>query len=180
MPDRRKVAAVITEYFPGSHADVIVTKFLKGFPTEEGLIEPRVDVASMYIDQLSDRDVGRGIAEEHGVPVFHSIRSALTVGGESLAVDGVLLIGEHGDYSWNEKEQQLFPRKYFMEQICGVMARSGRAGDRRGGRYLDGPRRIVYRPSEFPKRLARSSVPSAFIVDVAADAGFQIRCNSVT
>ncbi|SVC96480.1 uncharacterized protein METZ01_LOCUS349334, partial [marine metagenome] len=29
--------------------------------------------------------------------------------------------------AWNEKEQQLFPRKFFMEQISGVMATSGRA-----------------------------------------------------
>ena len=37
------------------------------------------------------------------------------------------MVGEHGDYSWNEKGQQLFPRKFFMEQICGVFAASGRA-----------------------------------------------------
>ena len=42
-------------------------------------------------------------------------------------MDGVLLIGEHGDYPWNEKEQHLYPRKYFMEAICGVMSTSGRA-----------------------------------------------------
>ena len=127
MNDRKKIAAIITEYFPNSHADVIVTKFLKGFPTDEGLLAPRVDVASMYIDQLSDRDIGSQISAEHGEPIFPSIRAALTLGGDSLAVDGVLLIGEHGDYAWNEKEQHLFPRKYFMEQICGVMATSGRA-----------------------------------------------------
>src|SRR5690606_8413139 len=56
-----------------------------------------------------------------------SIVDALTLGGETLAVDGVLLIGEHGRYAWNEKEQHLYPRKYVMEQICGVMAASGRA-----------------------------------------------------
>ncbi|HCR18930.1 MAG TPA: hypothetical protein DIU35_15725, partial [Candidatus Latescibacteria bacterium] len=31
------------------------------------------------------------------------------------------------DYAWNEKDQHLFPRKYFMEQICGVFATSGRS-----------------------------------------------------
>ena len=80
----------------------------------------------MYIDQFPDTDIGRGIAAEHGVPIYHSIPGALTLGGDSLAVDGVLLIGEHGDYAWNEKQQHLFPRRYFMEQICGVMATSGR------------------------------------------------------
>jgi len=127
VPNHKRIAAIITEYRPKSHADVIVTKFLKGFPTDTGLLPPRVALASMYIDQFPEQDIGRRIAAEHGVPIFPSIVKALTLGGEKLAVDGVLLIGEHGDYAWNEKEQQLFPRKYFMEQICGVFATSRRA-----------------------------------------------------
>ncbi len=132
----KKIAAIVTEYRPLSHADVIVTKFLKGFPTDAGLQTPRVDIASMYIDQFpsitgdtiwAKADIGRQIASEHNVPIYPSIVKALTLGGDKLAVDGVLLIGEHGDYAWNEREQQLFPRKFFMEQICGVMANSGRA-----------------------------------------------------
>jgi len=122
--DKKKIAAIITEYFPDSHADVIVTKFLKGFPTDTGLVAPRVDLVSMYIDQVSEQDIGLGIAKDHEVPIYPSIVKALTLGGEKMAVDGVLLIGEHGDYAWNEKGQQLFPRKFFMEQICGVMATS--------------------------------------------------------
>ena len=126
MPERKKIAAIVTEYFAGSHADVIVSKFIHGFATDQGLAAPRVDIASLYIDQVSDADIGRATAEAHGIPIYVSIVKALTLGGSDLAVDGVLLIGEHGDYAWNEKEQQLFPRKYFMEQICGIIARSGR------------------------------------------------------
>jgi hypothetical protein len=127
MPERKKIAAIITEYRPRSHADVAITKFLKGFPTDDGLIPPRVDIASMYIDQFPESDIGRAMAAEHNVPIYPSIVKALTLGGNELAVDGVLLIGEHGDYAWNEKEQHLYPRKYFMEQICGVFATSQRA-----------------------------------------------------
>jgi hypothetical protein len=127
MSERKKIAAIITVYFPMSHADVIVTKFLKGFPTDGGLIPPRVDIASMYVDQFAENDLSRKFAAEHEVPIYPSIVKALTLGGDTLAVDGVLLIGEHGDYAWNEKEQHLYPRKYFMEQICGVFATSGRA-----------------------------------------------------
>ena len=126
MSERKKVAAIITEYRPGSHADVIVTKLLKGIPTDDGLIQPRVEIASMYVDQFPENDLSRGFAATHDVPIYPSIVKALTLGGSELAVDGVLLIGEHGDYAWNEKDQQLYPRKYFMEQICGVFATSGR------------------------------------------------------
>lgn len=123
----KRIAAIVTEYRPRSHADVIVTKFLKGFPTDEGLLLPRVHIASVYIDQFPDADIGRALAAEHGVPVYSSIPGTLTMGEDELAVDGVLLIGEHGDYAWNEKEQHLYPRRHFMEQICGVMATSGRS-----------------------------------------------------
>ena len=126
MTERKKIAAIITVYFPGSHADVIVTKYLKGFPTDDGLIPPRVDIVSMYVDQFCEDELSRRFAAEHGVPIYKSIVEALTLGGKELAVDGVLLIGEHGKYAWNEKEQHLYPRKYFMEQICGVMATSKR------------------------------------------------------
>jgi hypothetical protein len=127
MADRKKIAAIITTYFPHSHADVIVTKFLKGFPTDDGMLEPRVDLVSIYLDQIHERDIGQKIAAEHNVPIYQSIRQALTLGGESLAVDGVLLIGEHGDYPHNEKEQHMYPRRYFFEQVCGVFASQKRS-----------------------------------------------------
>ena len=57
---KKKIAAIITEYRPKSHADVIVSKFLKGFPTDEGLCAPRVEIASMYIDQFPRERYGTG------------------------------------------------------------------------------------------------------------------------
>ena len=127
MAGRKKIAAIITAYYPRSHADVVVTKFLKGFPTDEGLIPPEVDIVSMYLDQVHERDMGRDIAKEFDVPIYESIPQTLMLGGKDLAVDGVLIIGEHGDYAWNEKEQHLYPRKFFLEQVCGVFAKSGRS-----------------------------------------------------
>ena len=123
----KRIAAIVTEYRPRSHADVIVTKFLSGIPTDAGTQQPRVEIASMYVDQFPDNDLSRTYAEKYNVPIFGSIRGALTLGGDELAVDGVLLIAEHGDYPWNEREQHLYPRKPFLEQIAGVMATSKRA-----------------------------------------------------
>ena len=127
MSERKKIAAIITTYFPLSHADVIATKYMKGFPTDEGLQAPRVDLVSIYLDQTDPRDIGRGLAESHNIPIYQSIRQALTLGGKELAVDGAVLIGEHGDYPYNELEQHMYPRRYLFEQICGVFASSGRS-----------------------------------------------------
>ena len=59
MPERKKIAAIITEYRVPAHADVIVGKFLRGFPTDEGLLPPRTEIASLYIDQVHRRDIGQ-------------------------------------------------------------------------------------------------------------------------
>ena len=127
MPNRKKIAAIVTTCYPRSHADVIVTKFLKGFPCDDGLHAPQVDIVSMYLDQIHENDVGVELARVHDFPIFPSIPGALTLGGKDLAVDGVLIIGEHGDYAWNEKEQHMYPRRFFFEQVCGVFATSGKS-----------------------------------------------------
>ena len=104
MSERKKIAAIVTAYFPFSHADVIVSKFLKGFPADGGLHQPEVEIVSMYLDQLHEKDVGMELARECGVEIYFSIAKALCLGGKELAVDGVLIIGEHGDYAWNERK----------------------------------------------------------------------------
>ena len=138
---RKKIAAIVTTYFPGSHADLLVSKFVKGFPTPDGVIEPQVYIESMYMDQVHPMDVGLDLAREHGIEIFPSIRSALTLKQPSmghwptaadwevgeLAVDGVIIIGEHGDYSPNERGRQMYPRRHFFEQVCGMIGLSGRA-----------------------------------------------------
>jgi len=39
-------------------------------------------------------------------------------------VDGVLCIGEHGDYLKNAKGQILYPRRRFFEEVCKVFEKS--------------------------------------------------------
>jgi hypothetical protein len=123
----KKIAGIVTTYFPYSHADVILTKFMKGIPTDEELREPRVELASIYLDQIDARDIGQALAWRHNVPIYQTIRAALTLGGPALAVDGVVLIGEHGDYPLDEQGRQMYPRRYLFEQIAGVFAGSGRS-----------------------------------------------------
>lgn len=45
-----KIAAIITEYMPLLHTNVMVTNFLNGFPTDEGLITP--SFASNLLDPI--------------------------------------------------------------------------------------------------------------------------------
>src|SRR5690242_3274029 len=100
MSQPKKVAAVVTEYRRHSHADVIVGKILEGYNYDGGA-GPGLQVAGMYVDQFPAGDMSRALARKHGFRIHDSIAGALTLGGKALAVDGVLLIGEHGRYPTN-------------------------------------------------------------------------------
>ena len=120
----KSVAAVITVYRPGSHADVLIGKILEGWK-QDGGAGPALKLASMYVEQFPDEDLARRMSRKHGVPLFDSIEKALTTGGRSIAVEGVISIGEHGDYPWNDKEQHLYPRRRFFEEITAAFEKYG-------------------------------------------------------
>ena len=126
MSDGLRVAAISTIDYARSRADAILTKFMKGMSTDEGFFPPEVELVSLYLDHVLESDIGVGLARQHGVPLHPSIRRALHAGDTKLNVDAVLLIGEHGDYPWNERGRHMYPRRYFFEQIAGVFAESGR------------------------------------------------------
>jgi hypothetical protein len=122
-----KIAVIATVWFPFSHADVIVSRWLEPYPGDARLgWKPRTQIASVYLAQIPENDVGRKVCAQFGVPLYASIRDALTLGGDRLAVDAVLLIGEHGDYPQNRYHQKLYPRKQFFDEIVAVFRESGR------------------------------------------------------
>ena len=57
---------------------------------------PPFDVVSAYVDQMPQNDLSRKRSEEFGFPIYPTIAEALRCGGKELAVDAVLIIGEHG------------------------------------------------------------------------------------
>jgi hypothetical protein len=122
MNPRKKVAAIVTEYRRFSHADVIVGKILEGFD-QQGGPGPDLQLVSMYVDQFPEKDMSRDLAPKYGFRIIASIEEALTLGGDRLAVDGVLSIGEHGKYPTNEKGQILYPRRRFFEGIVAAFER---------------------------------------------------------
>ena len=126
---RPKVAAIATTYYYLSHAYHIVGRFLDGFVLYDrrGLHRPEFEVASLFIEQVNDAtDLGREKAKRHNVRLSPTIADALTLGTGTLAVDAVLLIGEHGDYPLNNKLQKLYPRGRFFRDVASVVGASGR------------------------------------------------------
>lgn len=116
----KRLAAIITEYRPGSHADVIIGKYLEGFNQDQMAPYPDSKIVSMFTEQVPDNDMSRPLAKKYNVPIFRTVADALTLGGNQLAVDGVILIGEHGVYPTNDKEQKLYPRFEMFLKITDV------------------------------------------------------------
>src|SRR4029077_10465600 len=123
----KKVAALVTAYFRYSHADNLVTRFMEGYSIVGKSFPPPCKVASLYIEQVPEIDIGRPLAKQWGIPLANTPTEAVTLAGAKLAVDGVLIIAEHGDYPINEKRQKLYPRRLFFEEVVKVFRASGRS-----------------------------------------------------
>jgi hypothetical protein len=126
QPAPKPVAALVTEYRRWSHADVIVGKILEGY-LHDSKEFPRLRLASLYVDQFPGGDMSRALAKKHNFTIHETIAGAVTLGRKEVAVDGVLIIGEHGKYPTNERGQLLYPRRHFFEATATVFARHRRS-----------------------------------------------------
>jgi hypothetical protein len=175
----RRIAAIITEYRPNSHADVIVGKYLEGFNQDGRPPYPRSKVVSMFTEQVPKTDLSREMSRKHSVPIYRTVEEALTLGGGRLAVDGVLLIGEHGDYPMNDKQQKLYPRFEMFLKITDVFRQCGRSVPVFNDKHLSWSWRQARRMVEISRELrfpmlAGSSAPVAWRVP-AVDTPFGAR-----
>jgi len=107
MERRPKLAVILTQYGASSHGICYCTKFLEGKQFDDHFEEPRCDVVAMHLMEIAKDDIGVATAKRHNVPMYPSVATTLCMGGDALAVDGVVVIGEHGTYPLNAKGQQL-------------------------------------------------------------------------
>jgi hypothetical protein len=177
-PPSHRVAAVVTEYRHNSHADIIVSRLLltdmldgtgRSFPLK---------LASLYTDQRPPNDISRLLAASHRFPIKTTIKDALTLDAGKLAVDGVLLVAEHGDYPFSATGNHQYPKRRFWDETIKVFRSSGRVVPVFIDKHLSDnwtDAKFIYdtaRELKIPL-MAGSSVPGAWRhppVDVAKDA----------
>jgi hypothetical protein len=157
----KKVAAIMTIYRPNSHSDVLVGKYLEGWLQQNQPPGPRSKLVSMYTAQVPDDDMSRALSKKHRVPIYRTIYEALTLGSDKLAVDGVLLIGEHGDYPMNDKAQKLYPRFELFLEIADVFRQTGRTA-----------------PVFNDKHLSYSWIKAKRMVEISREMGFEMMAGS--
>ena len=120
----KKLAVVTTAYHYLSHAYHICGRFLYGYLRDGKMHYPDFAIAGMYVEQKKEGDLSVELSRKHGFTLYPDVAGALTLGGDKLAVDGVLLIGEHGDYPYNDKGQKLYPRYELFQKIVEVFRKS--------------------------------------------------------
>lgn len=127
-PSKPRVA-VLASYWGAtrSHADWIVTKLIDGYWWHGAYTPSRIEVASIYLHQHDTSQLGQKVAKAKGIPVFQTVGEALTLGGNELAVDGVVIVGEHGDYPKDLKGRWLLPRWWMYNQVVQVFEKSRRS-----------------------------------------------------
>lgn len=128
QPEKRlRMAVVTTEWRYRSHAWHMAERFLVGYPRQGGWHRPPLDVVSAYVDQFPEGDLARGRSEEFKFPIYPSVAEALRCGGDRLAVDAVLIIGEHGRYPKSEYGQTKYPRYELFKAVTDVFRKDGRS-----------------------------------------------------
>jgi hypothetical protein len=124
---RKRIAILITEVRKMSHGQHFLDRLLGGYSWQGGHHTPDVEVAGIYVDQFPANDLSREREQRFKVPIYPTVEEALTLGGSKLAVDGVVIIAEHGKYPKNEKGQTVYPRYKFFKQTTDIFQSSGRS-----------------------------------------------------
>lgn len=119
-----RVAVITTVWYQNSHADVIGGRLLEGYNQNGEGEFPKLKLVSIFTDQVPANDKSRALAEKHKVPIFDTIEKALTLGGDKLAVDGVLMIAEHGKYPENDTGSIVFPKRRLFGEIVATFEKT--------------------------------------------------------
>ena len=162
-PATKKLAVVASAWWYLSHAYHIGGRFLNGYLKDGAYCYPDSEIVSAFVEQKKN-DLSEKQAAKHGFRTCKSVAEALTLGTGKLAVDGVLLIGEHGDYPINDKGQRLYPRFEFFQKIVEVFRASGRSVPVFNDKHLSYDRKKGFEMVAMAKKLgfpmmAGSSLP---------------------
>jgi hypothetical protein len=123
---KRRLAVITTIYHYLSHSYHICGRFLHGYLRGGRMHYPDWSIAGMHVAQVGKNDLSQELSKEYKFGLYKTVQEALTLGGDKLAVDGVLLIAEHGDYPYNQRGQKLYPRHELFMRIVEVFRKSNR------------------------------------------------------
>jgi hypothetical protein len=123
---RAPLAVLGTVYRPLSYLYHLAGRFLHGYPRDGRLHLPAQYVHSLWLDQTPENDLSREVCRSFDIRRARTVRDALLDADGGLAVEGVLIVAEHGNYPRNDRGQILYPRYEIFEQVVETFCRVGR------------------------------------------------------
>jgi hypothetical protein len=127
-PRRPRIACLASYWgLPTSHADWIINKLLDGYWWKGAHTPSRVDVVSVYVHQLDTSLLAQKVCKAKNIPIYKTAGEAVMLGGKELAVDGVVIVAEHGNYPTDLKGHWLLPRWWIYQQVIQVFEQSKRS-----------------------------------------------------
>jgi hypothetical protein len=123
-----RLAVVGTVYRKYSHLQNILDRFLDGYGWNGTYHHSPMDVVSLFVDQRAPDDITQDRLYRYPMMKrYPTIAEALCLGTGKLAVDGVVVVGEHGQYPPSPNGIPMHPHWEFFEQITTVFRNSGRS-----------------------------------------------------
>jgi hypothetical protein len=121
------IAGVTTVLRKNSHAEVIIGRLVRGYALNDQGPRPGLKLASLFTDQVPESDISREWSKTYGFPIVDSVGKALTLDTDSLNVDGVLLVAEHGTYEKSATGNTMYPKRRLFGQVAETFRSSGRS-----------------------------------------------------
>jgi hypothetical protein len=122
---RVPLAVLGTVYRPLSYLYHLAGRFLHGYPRNGEHHLPGQYIHSLWVDQAPENDVSREVSRKFGLRRARTVADALLDADGRLAVGGVLVVAEHGNYPRNDKGQILYPRYEIFEQVAETFRTAG-------------------------------------------------------
>lgn len=121
---REPIAVLGTVYRPLSCMYHLAGRFLHGWPEDSHLHIPSQYVSTLWVEQAPENDVSRTLAREFHFRKTRTIHEAL-IDDHRLAVRGVMIIAEHGNYPRNDMGQVLYPKFDIFAQVVAAFHEVG-------------------------------------------------------
>jgi len=116
-----RLAAVVTAISKYLHPQHIVDRFNEGYGWNGEFHHPNMELVSLYTDQPHEGDLRADRNDRYpNMKLCKTIEEALTLGTNTLAVDGVVVVGEHGNYPRSDTGIPTHPHYEFFDAITKV------------------------------------------------------------
>lgn len=120
-----EIAGITTVLRKNTHADVIIGRLIRGYSLNDQEPRPDLKLTSLFTDQVPKNDLSREWSKTYDFQIAETVRQALTGGTDSLNVDGVMLVAEHGTYDKSPTGNTMYPKRRLFGEVVETFRSTG-------------------------------------------------------